>query len=264
MTDWKTLPMMIDVSRWQGAIDWDLVLGQPAPPICVFLKSSERTFEDPYFRTNRSALVARDVPWIPYIFLRPDDNDTSHKFAAGVIDDPSVPVALDWEDAGVSSQIVEDWIDFFAGRPIIIYYGKYPPAVPSSKIARYLRWLPHYTSGEPNTPPVVDPTDSGIDWRQHWLIWQWTDKGQMDGITANTVDMNRLAPSCSVEQFKQWYRTGSFSVSTPPPVVVPQPVGNPIKLIRDAQRLLGVEPDGWPGKLTNAAVTEYRRLHPDA
>lgn len=205
--DWRTLPLAIDVSHHNGKIDWPRVAAQK--PAAVFIKATERQWTDPDFERNRKGCEDHGIPWVPYVFLRPDDHERTMAYLIREIGDKSIPIALDWEAIGVSSGTVEAWIDAVeadGGRTPIAYYGLYPPAGATVKIARCPRWYAQYPGSITAGPrlPMWDGTDNP-DWRACWYIWQWTDKGKVDGIPER-VDLNRLA--VSAEQFAAWYRQG--------------------------------------------------------
>lgn len=276
MPDWQTLPFAVDLSHHNGTIDWDRLAAQK--PAVVFLKASERQWTDPAFERNRKAATDRGLLWLPYIFLRPDDGDRTIRYFLDLIGDKSIPAALDWEAPGVPSAVVEAWIDALeaeTGRTAIAYYGLYPPAAATAKIGRCPRWFPQYPGSATASPrlPAWDGSPDP-DWRKCWLVWQWSEKGGVAGISGN-VDMNRLA--CSVEQFAAWYRTGSFDAdpAAPQPSIVarpttaqPRPIRGPgdhgddvaelqRRLIAKGYDVGAAGADGWFGKDTEAALWRF-------
>lgn len=203
--DWSSLPFAIDLSHHNTVVDWGRVAAQK--PACVFLKATERKWVDPAFDAARKACEARGLLWIPYVFLRPDDDDTTIDFFCRTLGNGDVPVALDWEAPGVPSQVVEDWIDGMENLNLV-YYGLYPPAAATAKIGEWPRWFPQYP-GSPTAGPRLPmwEGDAPPDWRKRWLFWQWSEKGAMAGISGN-VDLNRLA--VSAERFGAWCKTGEW------------------------------------------------------
>lgn len=209
MTDYNALAGGIDISHNNGKVDWGKV--EATRPAFVVIKATERMWVDPEFATNRDEATKRNIPWLPYPFIRPDDNDATIKHFAAVVGQKGIPPALDWEVAGVSSAVIERWIDGSVsecGRIPLAYYGISPPAVPTPKIGTCPRWYPQYP-GSAAAPPRLPMWDGKpvTDWRTRWLIWQWSEKGRVDGITTN-VDLDRLA--CSPEDFMTWYATGTL------------------------------------------------------
>lgn len=266
MTDWQSLPFAIDLSHHNGTIDWDKVAAQK--PACVLLKATERQWTDPMFERNRQGCADRGIPWIPYVFLRPDDSDRTRQYFIDLIGDRSIPAALDWEADGIASATVEAWIDALeaeGGRTPLAYYGLFPPATVTDKIARCPRWYPQYPGSPTAAPrrPMWSGGDARVDWRECWLLWQWSEKGGINGISGN-VDLNRLA--CSAEVFLGWYKTGRFAAfagAQAQPEAAP-PATNPVDLIRQAQRALGIPDDGDPGPVTRQKLRDWRAAHPGA
>jgi GH25 family lysozyme M1 (1,4-beta-N-acetylmuramidase) len=263
---WNSLPGGYDFSHWNGTLDWDRIAAQL--PAFVIFKATEGMFADPEFERNRRGAADRGLLWLPYIFIRPDDGDAAMQLAISVIGNNRVPVALDWERAGVSSATVERWIDAVAadarGLPMM-YYGLWPPDRVTPKIARCVRWYPQYP-GNPDAPPRLPPWDgvsTDVDWSKVWLIWQWSDAGQVPGTAIGPDDLNRLA--CPVEVFRNWYETG---VLLPPPSP-PVPPLDVIEQILAAssfqigveiyQRQRGLEADGQIGPITLRTIGEDMR-----
>lgn len=205
---------MIDISHHNGTIDWDKVAAQQ--PIGVFLKATERCWTDPTFDKHRQACEDRGILWMPYIFLRPDDSDTTFKYAISQIANKDVPVWLDWEQPDpaypvVKALVVERWIDALRqeGYRPCAYYGYWPPDTATEKIGECPRWFPQYTNGVPRLPAWDGSTS---DWRKCWLVWQYSENGSCDGINGN-VDLNRFAVTRDV--FAHWYKTGELPQAQP-------------------------------------------------
>lgn len=279
--DWQTLPFAVDLSHHNGVVDWDRLAAQR--PACVFLKATERQWTDPAFERNRQAAAARGLLWVPYVFLRPDDDEGAMRHLRDLVADPTVPVALDWESGGVASAVVEDWIaalEADGGRTPLAYYGLFPPATASEAIARCPRWFPQYPGSATAASRLPMWDGVGVpDWRKCWLVWQWSQKGAVAGV-AGSVDLNRLA--ISAERFAAWYRgaelddpaAGAGDVVRPPVIFAAGEADDPGEHIKAAQRVLlaaGLlkRPDGSPGlvdgdpgDMTRQALKAWRALHP--
>lgn len=265
MTDWSALPRGYDFSHWNGTIDWDKVA--ETKPAFVGLKATEGVRVDPMFEANRRAAADRNLTWVPYPFLRADDDQSAIRTFLSVVSDP-VPAALDWERAGVASEVVERWIDGMARQPLL-YYGRWPPAPVTQKIASCPRWYPQYP-GRPDAPPKLPPWDGKptTNWSDKWLIWQWSDKGQVQGTSDGPDDLDRLA--CSVDVFRKWYETGVLESDAMRPAVPPLLVAR-VPLLRNmtgsdvgiVQRALVahsfvVKLDNDLGPKTEAAVAAFQ------
>lgn len=241
--DWLSLPGGPDLSHHNGVIDWDAVAA--ARPAFVALKATERRWTDPMFDRNREAAERHGIAVLPYVFLRPDDDEQTIRYFADVVGSIGLPVALDWEAPDVPAAIVETWIDGCEAelrRTPIAYYGMFPPAPPTVKIGRCPRWYPQYPKSAAAPPRLMMwQQEPEPDWRKSWLIWQWTEAGGFPGIKGK-VDLNRLA--CSAVEFVDWYKTGALpaSAATQPEPTMPgiamQPIGVAIAEHRRANRVL--------------------------
>jgi len=186
----------IDVSKWQGNIDWAKVKG--AGVKYAFIRVSDGiTTIDAQFPPNWAGAAANGIPRGVYQFFRPNRDAVDQ--AQIVIDHldlygmGELPPVVDVEATGelapadVAKQ-VGLWIDEIEStlgvRPII-YSGSYfwDDHVNSSAFADYPFWIAHYTSAEcPRLPQ---------DWAD-WTFWQYSSTGSVNGIAGN-VDMNRYA-----------------------------------------------------------------------
>lgn len=190
----------IDVSRWQGSIDWDLV----APTISfAFLKSTGGDgglYRDPSFTRNAAEATRVGVPWGAYHFASRMTFDavTEARYFCDQVRGTgwTLPPVLDWEPLGVNGTQALGWVLAFCAeverqlgvRPII-YTGAYVSLDRGDALKDYDLWLAAYTP----QPIRCAPWDT-------WTIWQYTSMARLPGITANTVDMN-LADRAWLERF---------------------------------------------------------------
>lgn len=217
--DYSSLVLGADISHYQQRPDMDELLDDGVQ--YVIGKATERMGVDPDFEWNRNEAAKRNILFLPYPFLRPDDTDQTRKHFFDVVG--KMPPCLDWEVPGVTAAIVDGWIDYTEdeiGRDGMAYYGKWPPATPSFKIRRWPRWYPQYPNNPMQTGPRLPAWDGAspvTDWSTEWLIWQYTGKGRLPGIV-DQIDLNRLA--CPLDVFKTWVETGNWPLSGKPAVQV--------------------------------------------
>lgn len=185
----------LDVSYWEGKIDWRVVAS--AGYKFAYAKSTESTtYFDETFLTNINGAQAAGLPVGAYHFYRlsASAKDQAQFFLKKIKDIPlDLPIALDFEEqasqppASVAASL-KTWLDIVTdktGRKPLIYTSSYywntyvgtPDWAPT-----YQLWVANYTAApEPLLPK---------SWT-NYLIWQYTDKGAAPGVTT-PVDLDRF------------------------------------------------------------------------
>ncbi|UCM87884.1 lysozyme [Streptomyces marincola] len=195
----------IDVSHWQGSINWTSV--RNAGIQFAWMKATEGTnFKDSRFNTNYPAAHAAGVIRGAYHFARPDVSSgavQANYFAsnggAWSRDNLTLPGVLDIEHNpygaqcyGLSTTQMRNWInDFHATyksrttRDIVIYttasWWNTCTGNWTGMSAKAPLWVAHWTTGSP-TIPAGFPT---------WTAWQYTATGRVSGISGD-VDRNKF------------------------------------------------------------------------
>ncbi|CAL9567484.1 Lysozyme M1 [Streptomyces sp. enrichment culture] len=196
----------IDVSHWQGAINWASVRNSGIQ--FAWIKATEGTsFKDSRFNTNYVAAYNAGVIRGAYHFARPDVSGGSTQAAyfasnggAWSRDNMTLPGVLDIEHNpygamcyGLSTTQMRAWItDFYntyktrTSRDVVIYTtagwwntctGNWTGMYSKSPL-----WVAHWTSSETPTIPSGFPT---------WTVWQYTSTGSVAGVSGN-VDRNKF------------------------------------------------------------------------
>ncbi len=178
----------IDVSHWQGKINWKKV-----KTAFAFLKATDgEKYVDPTFKTNWAGAQANNIPVGAYHFFDPaQDAGIQAKHFCEVymaVPGPKLPPVLDIEKTGGVSQSlillkVRKWLDYVeqhtGQKPIIYTYSSFAKRVRLWKhFSDYMLWIAHYRVKEPSIAGWPD-----------WGFWQYNDKGKMSGIAGN-VDTN--------------------------------------------------------------------------
>jgi lysozyme len=196
-----TLPG-IDVSHWQGNVDWSQV--QSTGTKFVFAKATEgKTIADPQYAANKQGVEAQAMPFGAYHFARPGSgrNDAVKQADwfvsnAQLTGDNLLPV-LDLEaSGGLGAKKLKAWAQSWLaevqaklGVKAIIYTG---PSFWKSAMGNttwfadngYPLWIAHYTS-------AAQPTVPASNWGGHgWTLWQYTNAGTVSGVDGN-VDQDR-------------------------------------------------------------------------
>ncbi len=206
-------PAVLDVSKWQGQVDWSLVAPRPVLVIC---KASEGTDTiDPTFIANWNNLKALNIRRGAYHFLHAE-MDAAQQFAnyqnavaqAGGFIQTDMPPALGVEGLEVAAPevrkgaaaAIKNWLDraqALSGKAPAIYTSKYqwsfvtdengkPPAWASN----YPLWVAWYPDKPDNfSAPAASVIPTG--WSQ-WGVWQYAENGQVTGFNVQ-VDVNILS-----------------------------------------------------------------------
>ena len=185
----------IDVSHYQGAIDWDVVSKQGVD--FVYVKATEgTTYTDPKFKYNWSSLAKLPIAKGAYHYLRADQDPLAQaQHFIEVLDGlpkPDLPPAVDVEVLqGVTPRELKDhvqvWVEAveakYSVKPVIyIVTGFVKHFKIEGILAQYPLWYAKYDTEELQLPDVLDEFT--------WEIWQY-GQGRIKGISTD-VDFNRF------------------------------------------------------------------------
>ncbi|MCC6493793.1 MAG: hypothetical protein IT424_12325 [Pirellulales bacterium] len=196
----------IDVSRWQGDINWTAV--KNAGIEFAFCKATEGVdFIDVKFTRNMTLASAAGVYIGPYHFGRINSNvsnpndavDEAHDFVDAIAPYYQSPgnflrPVLDVENTpgfGSTAQnraYVSEWVRDFVGvlqdrlgfAPIIYCNTSYAGAYFELDLAQYDLWIANYA----DAPPAIPPASIDGIW-DGWDFWQYTDSGSVAGVAGN-------------------------------------------------------------------------------
>jgi GH25 family lysozyme M1 (1,4-beta-N-acetylmuramidase) len=198
-----TLTEGIDVSHWQGTIDWARV--RAAGKRFAYIKSSENTsFVDSKYATNRSKAKAAGLLVGAYHFAQPGTGsgdavaEADHFVNTARIASGDLVPVLDLEVTnGMSSTALQAWTKSFltrvydrTGVRAAIYVS---PSFWSTKMGNSswfatngykVLWIAHWTTGSAPSVPAGNWGGYG------WTFWQYTSSGTVPGISGR-VDLNR-------------------------------------------------------------------------
>lgn len=189
----------IDVSHWQGSINWASV--KSSGKTFAFCKATEgTTYTDPTFATNWAGMKNAGLIRGAYHFGRPgsDPVTQANRFCDVVsprTGDLQMTLDLEATDGKTPSQ-VRSWVVAFinqiksrTGRPGIIYTGFYfwrDSAGNGSNLNCPL-WLAAYVSNPSAYVPAAWP---------YFTFWQYTSSGTCPGVSGN-VDRDAFNGSLS-------------------------------------------------------------------
>ena len=200
----------IDVSKWQGDIDWNEV--RRAGAAFVFIKATEggdhndNRFPE-YWRGARAAGIPH-APYHFYYFCRPAREQAAWFIANVPRESVQMPPVLDveWNHASKTCTTRPDpetvriemkvWMDIvgrhYGKRPIIYTPVDFHRENLDGHFQNYQFWL---------RSVAAHPQDIYPD--HPWTFWQYTGTGMMPGIKGDT-DINAFAGSKS--QWQEWLR----------------------------------------------------------
>lgn len=185
----------VDVSNWQGPVDWGAVVRSGRP--FAFAKATEgATFVDAQFGANRTGMAGAGLLLRGfYHFARPDRNsavaEAAHFLRTVGALGPGEVAVLDLEVA--ASPSVGDWAAEWLGivakatgrTPMLYSYQAYLYSIPTSRLTQYPLWVAAWGANDGRLPSVRPRTDR---W-SNWTFWQYTSRAIVPGI-AGRVDDN--------------------------------------------------------------------------
>ena len=194
--------MIIDVSQYQGAINWEQFISKLDFAI---LRASCGTKKDAQYKANAKTLEEFNKPYHAYHYVRAKNaleaRVEAQIFAEATKDTRPLFYVIDAESSRIQDSNAKTVIDAFedalrmaAGNSIrvalYIAHHKYRNWKLDYDHYEYV-WIPRY--GKNNGQPDKKP-DYKCD------LWQYTDKGKVDGIRGR-VDMNALTGTKPMEFF---------------------------------------------------------------
>ena len=179
----------IDVSEWQGEIDFEEVARSGVE--VVYIRASEGTgYVDPYFRENYEKAKENGLRTGFYHFLTATTVEEAEREAEFFVSnikglEPDCRLAMDFEvfdGLGVDeindiSREFLETVEKLSGKECVIYSdASNARTIFSKELAdKYPIWVADYF--------VEEPADNG-KW-ETWVGFQYTDRGQINGIDGN-------------------------------------------------------------------------------
>jgi lysozyme len=185
----------IDVSRFQGTINWSQVAGHGVK--YAWIQVSRYLDDiDAQFEANWAGARANGILRGPYQRFHPGESVSGQAQIMldkiGTLESNDLPPMLDVEDAdGLSpaqvAAAVQEWMDIVepaVGVKPFIYTGYYfwKDSVASTAFGDHPLWIANYSAQCPLIPN---------GWNK-WTLHQYSSTNHIPGITANSVDENRF------------------------------------------------------------------------
>lgn len=183
----------IDVSRWQGEINWQPIAAA-GYRFAVIRATVGNYYTDPRFYENWRGAHEHGLLVSAYHVVKP--KQTAQSQMDRLCDalgkrKPDLPLVLDVEltddkPASTITQVVKgcaDEIERRAGRKPVIYTGSWfwnPNIDHSLDWDAYDLWIAHYGVQSPTLPK---------GWAD-WKIWQYSETGSVTGVSSHRTDLN--------------------------------------------------------------------------
>lgn len=183
----------IDISRYQGAIDWKQVGKRQDGKTTIhfaFIKATEGGGHvDPQFRRNWEAAAKQGIRRGAYHYFLPavDPAAQARHFISRVqLHAGDLPPVLDVEETrGVPAATLRNriarWLEsvekHYGVRPILYTYVDFYEQTLGDRFDAYPLWVAHYL--QPHQPRI----------RRDWAFWQFSEKARISGIRG-VVDLN--------------------------------------------------------------------------
>ncbi|MBI5495086.1 MAG: hypothetical protein HY904_08655 [Deltaproteobacteria bacterium] len=237
----------VDVSYWQGSIDWERVKGAGMKFGIARISDGTRHV-DTQFGRNWRQMKAQGLVRGAYQFFRSNQDPIAQARLVvrqlneyGGLDDADMPVVLDLETRdGMSNATIvsraRQWLRYVeqhTGKRPIIYTAAMMSSTLGSNLSDYKLWVANWTTSCPTMP-------SG--WR-HWVFWQYTSDGSVAGISGR-VDTNRF--NGDLAELRSWARAttvgGGQTDPTPDPTPPPPQRCSQLKVIDLNSGRLNIRP----------------------
>ena len=182
----------IDISNWSGNIDFSQVASSGVE--IVYIQATEGTYYiDPYLHEFYNGAKENGLKVGFYHFFNPGFSPTPNEQAQYFVNalsglTPDARLVLDLEETGglsnyeLSNQAVEflEAVKNISGLDVAVYtYTNFAQTKlnPESGLGNYPLWIAEYGVDYPSGNPI---------WRDNYAGWQYSDTGNVPGISANT------------------------------------------------------------------------------
>jgi GH25 family lysozyme M1 (1,4-beta-N-acetylmuramidase) len=184
----------IDVSHWQGTINWTQVHNSGVT--FAFMKATQGAdYADPTFQTNIQGAHDNGILAGPYHFATPYTDGVNDAVAeadwfvaniGGYLTPGHLRPVLDLEQgSSLGKAVLSAWVCDFENRvkqqtgvePIIYCNTNYATNYLNSTVANYTLWIANWTYDTTKLP--------GIGVFNNWAFWQWSNKTSVPGISGN-------------------------------------------------------------------------------
>lgn len=261
-----------DISRWQGTINWDEFKKHVNAVVIKASGADGGLYTDGMLRRNQAEARRVGLPiWYYHYKGASASAKAQADYFLNAIGDlrPGEGLVLDDENEGqINVQFVAEFADRIKGLTGInnVLYSnqaRFKGNLVPIKDRNIGAWVAKYgantgtLAGAGSTPSI--PTLSMI-------MWQYTSRAVVPGVSANTVDMNVFYGD--VAAFRAYGVKGNVPAPTlPKPTPSPQPVGNGTYTVQSGDTLSGIAsrlntPGGWQALAAANGIVNPNLIYP--
>ena len=225
----------IDVSRWQGIINWDAVKGAHVPTgeavefaVIKAGGSDDGFYPDGQFTRNVTEARRLGIPHGLYFYLggvEHVENEVQHiknliSMVGGLV--PGESLWLDWEEhtadeVAYVSAIAKGLIDSGLPKPGVYMSLSRVTGNDWGKLVAQNDGL--WVAAWGNNDAIPDSVPGSDEW-PFWAIWQYSSTGEVQGI-GGRVDLDQF--NGTVDQLNAYGANGHVTPPAPQPVTQPAP-----------------------------------------
>jgi len=237
-------PKCIDISHWQGSPDFGKV--KAAGVIAMIHKATEGiSYVDPNRSRNYVNATKAGIRCCTYHWLSPGSAKAQIAHYLATVDPvPGERMVIDYEEEGCTladlKSAVQALLDDSRDLQVTIYSGHLLKQQLGSTRDAFLAdhtdlWLAQYTTGTPSWPSNTYP---------HWTLWQYSERGLVDGITGSAVDLDRFnGPD---DALLKWISPATAIIRPPASPIEPETVPVSIALTIPDHVALTITLNGHP------------------
>lgn len=213
----------IDVSYHQGTIDWEKVKNSGQVDFAIIrcgIGMDQTNQDDTQWENNTSECERLGIPYGTFLYSYADTVEKARSEAQHVIrlvqgknltypiyydmEDNSVMNKIDSKTAGEIAQTFLNTLEANGYKNVAVYSSKslFETKLTADIFNRYPRWVAHY--------------NDTCGYQGSYHMWQYTNKGQIDGITGN-VDLDYKIGNWT----SAGYTPAPATPTTPPAPVAP-------------------------------------------
>jgi len=202
----------IDVSKWQGEIDWPKTRSAGAKWAVIKAGggSSTGSYTDSQFARNANECAKVGIPQTYYWWLYPTDGEAQAKYFYNLVKDverhPKLGLAVDYEDTALTTaQYMATFIRFYSklaelGMPPQFFYSRASfmqhRTVSSSLFDKMDLWIARYIDAPAPWGNRYDASWTKPPHFKTWFWWQYSAdgnrRGKEFGAKSADIDLNKF------------------------------------------------------------------------